>query len=50
MEHPNIADVAVIGIPNPTAGELPRAYVVRKHDSTLSEQDVQTFVQGECIY
>merc|ERR1719493_12324 len=38
-----VLDVAVIGIPDERAGELPRAYVVKANDN-LEEKDVQEFV------
>jgi len=38
-----VMDVAVIGIPDERAGEIPRAYVV-KADDRLEEKDVQGFV------
>jgi len=38
-----VMDVAVIGIPDDRAGEIPRAYVV-KADANLEEKDVQVFV------
>ena len=42
--NPEVADVAVIGIPHERFGEAPRAYIVKKPDSNLTEQDVVTFV------
>lgn len=42
--HPAVADVAIIGIPDEYAGELPRAYVVRKPGFQLSEEQVREFV------
>lgn len=37
MSHPEVADVAVIGIPSDTWGETPLAVVVRKEGSDLTE-------------
>ncbi|XP_070492543.1 uncharacterized protein [Chironomus tepperi] len=42
--HPEITDAAVIGIPNPATGELPRAFVVAKKNSSVNEKNVQDFV------
>lgn len=46
LTHPKIKDVAVIGLPNPEAGELPMAFVVKYPNSTLSENDVVQFVNS----
>uniref|UniRef100_A0A7E4W181 4-coumarate--CoA ligase 3 n=1 Tax=Panagrellus redivivus TaxID=6233 RepID=A0A7E4W181_PANRE len=42
-EHPEILDVAVIGVPCDRRGEVPKAFVVRKSES-LTEDAVKEFV------
>jgi acetyl-CoA synthetase len=37
MEHASVAEVAVIGIPDPTAGEVVKAFVALKHGFAPSE-------------
>ncbi|RFU86095.1 fatty acid--CoA ligase family protein [Streptomyces triticagri] len=45
--HPDIADVAVIGVPDPRLGEVGRAYVVRHPHSTLTADDVIAWSRRE---
>eukprot|EP01018_Ginkgo_biloba_P010312 Gb_18712 [translate_table: standard] len=44
ISHTEISDAAVIPYPDENAGQIPLAYVVRKVDSKLSEQDVINFI------
>jgi 4-coumarate--CoA ligase len=44
LSHPEVADAAVIGLPDPEAGEVPAAFVVRKPTATVSAEDLMTFV------
>ena len=44
ITHPKVNDVAVIGIPDESAGELPKAFIVRSPDSEVTAEDLQAFV------
>jgi fatty-acyl-CoA synthase len=41
--HPDIAEVAVVGAPEPVWGEIPVAFIVRKPGSTLDEKALAAF-------
>ena len=43
LEHPDVADVAVVGKPDEEAGELPKAFIVAK-EASLTADDVMGFV------
>ena len=47
LTHPDVADIAVIGIPDEAAGELPRAYIVLKPGQSCTERNIHDFVNGK---
>ena len=50
MTHPGVEDAAVIGIPDQAAGELPRAFVVRKPQSRVTAEEISHFVKGNKLF
>jgi acyl-coenzyme A synthetase/AMP-(fatty) acid ligase len=41
-----ISDVAVVGVPDDRAGELPRAYIVPLANHSISENEIYQFVDA----
>ncbi len=50
FQHPGVADVAVIGIPDPDSGEVVKAFVVRKPGSSVTEGELITFVRARLAH
>jgi len=45
QEHPAVADCAVVGKPDPVAGEIPKAFVALKDGAKATERELIKFVE-----
>nr|XP_039255594.1 4-coumarate--CoA ligase 1-like [Styela clava] len=48
LSHPDVEDAGVVGVPDLTCGELPKAFVVRKVES-LTADELQTLIKNELV-
>lgn len=47
LRHPAVADCAVVGHPDRSAGEIPKAFVVLRNGAKATPEDLMEFVTGE---
>jgi len=50
LRHPDVADAAVIGLPDDEAGEIPVGYVVLRPGADASPEEIMRFVAGEVAH
>lgn len=48
-DHPDVLEAVVVGVPHPICGELPRAFVVKRPGSTVTEDEIKAFVAKQVI-
>ena len=47
LSHSAVAEAIVVGVPDEYSGELPRAYIVLKHNHKASVKEIQDHVKSK---
>lgn len=50
MEHDEVLEVSVVGVPDAKWGEVPKAFVTRKSGSTVSDEDIINFTRDRIAH
>lgn len=50
FQHPAVANAAVIGKPTPTAGEIPKAFVILKPGTSATDEELMEYVNKQVVH
>ncbi|CAG8491726.1 7740_t:CDS:2 [Ambispora leptoticha] len=50
FEHPGVSNISVVGVPDPVLGERICAWIIRKQDSAVTQEDIQQFCKGKIAH
>lgn len=50
LTHPDVLDVAVAPVSDPNAGEIPRAYIVKRPGCTVTSDELANFLSGSKLF
>lgn len=48
--HPKILDCAVLGIPDPVSGEVPKAFIIPQPGQTVKEEEILEHVNSKVTF
>ena len=50
MEHDGVLEVSVVGVPDERWGEVPKAFVMSREGSSVSEEEIITFTRDRIAH